>query len=143
MTLPSVDPISNAINTAKLVVVGVFVIAALGTIGYLAYTKQKLETELAQAQTDITALTDANTNWKDATATANAALASEIADEKKRTQDAQAAVDSAQKQSDEQTKEANAIMAVKIPVDVSVSGAADPQCNAARSMMKSFFAVKK
>ena len=64
------DPVSQGKN----IVIAVIVVVVLGIIGYLSYTKSRLETKLAQAQTDIVALTDANNDWKTATDNANKAM---------------------------------------------------------------------
>ena len=70
----SPDPISQVKN----ICLAVIVVVVLGIIGYLSFTKARLETKLAQAQTDIYALTDANQDFKTQVEAANKALQATI-----------------------------------------------------------------
>ena len=145
----SPDPISSGLNSVKFIIITVVVVAILGVIGYLAYTKSELQTQLAQAQTDIVALTAANENWKTNSETQNAAIAAQAAADKQRADQAAAAVAVAQKASDQDTKDAADIMAIKAPpapaqaVPGAPAATPDPQCAAAEKLMNSYFGVKK
>lgn len=66
----SPDPISEVKN---IVLVVIFT-ALIGLIGYLGYTKSLLQTQVAQQKTDITALTDQNSDFKSQVEATNAAI---------------------------------------------------------------------
>jgi cell division protein FtsB len=65
---------SDPIGEIKTVITVVILVALMGIICYLAYTKSLLETKVAQQETDITALTDQNTNFKTQVEASNAAI---------------------------------------------------------------------
>jgi cell division protein FtsB len=65
---------SDPIGEIKTVILVMAFSALLGLIGYLGYTKSLLQTEVAQQKTDITALTDQNTNFKTQVEASNAAI---------------------------------------------------------------------
>ena len=145
----SPDPISSSLSSAKFIIITVVALIIVGAFGYEMYTKSQLQTKLAQAQTDIVALTAANENWKTNSETQNAAIAAQAAAEKQRADQAAAAVAVAQKTSDQDTKDAAAIMAVKAPPTPAQAAPGapvatpDPQCAAAEKLMNSYFGGKK
>jgi len=66
----SPDPISEVKNIVLMVVFSIL----MGLIGYLGYAKSLLQTQVAQQKTDITALTDQNTNFKTQVDATNATI---------------------------------------------------------------------
>ena len=130
MSLPLPDPLSEV----KIIIVGVVFAVLIGLIGYLAYTKNSVETQLAQAQTDIVSLTSANEDWKSKTEQVNAAIASEQAAEKLRADEAAKAIADAQKIADSYSNEA---------LTLAKATPSGDDCAATKKLTDSYFESKK
>ena len=126
MTMPS-DPIAEV----KFVVLSVVAVVIFGIIGYLAYTKQELKTQVAELQLENQQYKTANDDWQTKTESANAALAQFKKDALARETLAANALTEAKRQNDTYTATAKAIMASKPSGD---------DCTAAKSVLNSYFA---
>lgn len=125
MSMPT-DPVGQV----KAIILAVAFAVLFGIIGYLAYTKSLLETEVAQQQTDITALTDQNTNFKTQVEASNAAINKMHDDGLARAAAAAQSIAEANRQADAFETTAKRLAAVAPVGD---------DCTATKAFLKSYF----
>ena len=134
MTIQAPDPVSSVADTIKVVAIVLVFLLVFGLIGYLVYTKSKLESQVADDRGVITALQSANQDWKTQTDSANAALKKLKDDTAARAATAATAETQAQAANADYLKAASNIEAAKPKGD---------DCAASKALLDNFFKVKK
>lgn len=127
--LPS-DPVSQV----KTYVVGGVIVALLAVIGYLAYTKSLLETQVAQQQTEITSYQDANVSWAASAAEQDKKIQDIIDTASAREKAVVAAIAQAEQESKIFNQNSVKLMATK---------AAGSDCEATKKFLDSYFSVPR
>ena len=128
MSLP--DPVGNSVSAIKIIVGAVVGVIIIGIVGYLAYTKSLLETQVANDALTISQYEIANTNWAEQSAKASKAIADLKADAASRAAEAERRVEAARNEAQSYLNRANTIAASKPAGD---------DCTAAKNLANAYF----
>lgn len=120
----------DELSEIKAVILIIVLAVLFGLIGYLAYTKSLLQTQVAQQQTDITALTDQNTNFKTQVEASNVAVQKMRTDALARQSAAAESIAAANRQADAFEATARRLAAVTPVGD---------DCTASKAFLKTYF----
>ena len=125
---------SDPIDEVKTIVAIVIIATLMGLVGYLAYTKSLLETQVAEQQNDITALTDQNANFKSQAEAANAVITKMHDDDVARTAAAAKSISAADRQ---------ASVFEDAAKKIGIATATGDDCEATKTLLKNYYGGTK
>lgn len=121
-------------ESIKLAVIGSIIVGLALFGGWEAYTKSRLQTEVAKQQDEIDQYKDANVSWKQQTDASNKAMAALVAQGKARDAAAVTALAASQKQAKTYSDEAFKLMKQKATGD---------DCAATKTFLSNYFSTAR